>query len=70
MTGTTMVRPFIARFATPLGDAQPQSLRYDEHRQISQVLVDGIWRDAMCAGVSAGGSTRITRVQLETTDDE
>lgn len=63
-------RPFIIRFATPIEGSEPQPLRYDTNRQISQLLVDGLWLDATNAGITAGGSTRITRVQNETTDDE
>lgn len=70
MTEQTGDRPFIARFATSIEGNDPQCLRYDANRQISQLLVEGVWLDAADIGPTACRSTRITRVQNETTDDE
>jgi hypothetical protein len=57
--------PFLFRFAQRLPETKPQRLRYDEVRQISQVLEGEVWID-VCADCE---STLFTRVAQETTDD-
>ena len=57
--------PFLFRFAQRLPEVKPQQLRYDEDRQVSQVLKGDTWIDA-CADCE---STLFTRVAQETTDD-
>jgi hypothetical protein len=58
--------PFLFRFAQKLPDMKPQQLRYDEGRQVSQVLEGDTWIDA-CVDYHP---SRFTRVKQETTDDE
>lgn len=70
MTRLAGTRPFITRFAMPIGGSEPQPLRYDAERQISQLLVNGEWLDATSTGMTTGGSTRHTKVNNETTDDD
>jgi len=70
MKQTLSNRPFILRFATPIGHAVHETLRYDEMRQLSQILVGGVWLDAATARQPGGCSTRLTKVHQETTDDE
>lgn len=60
--------PFIARFATALDAQMVEILRYDVDRQVSQVLIEGVWVDAVNAPACMGG-TRMTKVTHETTDD-
>lgn len=62
--------PFLFRFAERLPGVTYRPLRYDASRQVSQVFVDGRWIDTVDASVEAAVSTRETRVQRETTDDE
>lgn len=62
--------PFLLRFAEPIRHAEPQRLRYDETRQIAQVQINGQWVDTPDALEHTMQSTRITKVQSETTDDE
>jgi hypothetical protein len=61
--------PFLFRFAERLPHAEEQPFRYDTTRQISQVLMDGVWVDATKASVDLCAGTRITATQQETTDD-
>lgn len=69
MTTNATVKPFLTRFSEPLGNSRETALRYDEGRQISQVLVDGAWIDAAQARIPAVQETRMTKVHQETTDD-
>lgn len=68
---TTFVStPFLLKFAEPIAHEVPQRLRYDAFRQIAQVDVDGNWVDTPDALECTMHSTRMTRVEAETTDDE
>lgn len=69
MTTNTHAKPFLARYAEPLSGAQRTSHRYDEVRQVSQVLVDDVWVDATEARMAVERETRMTKVHQETTDD-
>jgi hypothetical protein len=66
---TVQKLPFIFRFAEPLQSCDAIPLRYDSARQISQVLIGGIWLDAVASTVSVDANTRITATKQETTDD-
>lgn len=70
MMSNKLVRPFIAGFATPIGHAPLQTMRYDEHRQLSQVLINNVWIDAANTQVPEMGSTKTTKVFQETSDDD
>lgn len=61
--------PFIVRFAQALPCTPQCALRYDRQRQLSQILVDGMWVDVPDAPVDAWRSTMLTKVRAETTDD-
>jgi hypothetical protein len=65
--------PFLARYADPLHtpDTDRNSVvRYDEVRQLSEVLSDGEWSDRIDQeGDADADGTRITEVKKETTDD-
>jgi hypothetical protein len=63
------ITPFIARYAQPLPTTSPCPARYDSQRQISQVMVSGVWMDAPDAPASAFRNTICTKVRQETTDD-
>jgi hypothetical protein len=65
-----VLTPFLLQFAEPIKHALPQRLRYDEVRQIAQVQVNGHWVDTPDAPDYTIQSTRLTKVQAETTDDE
>jgi hypothetical protein len=69
MTIDPLARPFITAFATRIERACRQTLRYDEQRQLSQVLLDGTWVDAVTTPVVTAGGTCMTKVAQETTDD-
>jgi hypothetical protein len=62
--------PFLLRFAEPISDGAIQKFRYDEVRQVSQVEVCGKWIDATDAAGDIGKTTRVTKVAVESTDDE
>ena len=62
--------PFLVRRSEPMSQSTGRRLRYDRRRQISQVEVDGGWVDALDVPGDISASTRLTRVQAETTDDE
>jgi len=62
--------PLLLRFAIPLGALPASLLRYDRERQIAEALVDDRWIDASDVRASDFGTTRITKVHAETTDDE
>jgi len=49
---------------------QSRALHYDESRQIAQVEINGIWIDTPDANVEVYASTRCTKVNAETTDDQ
>ena len=70
MTTSTHTKPFLTRYAEPLSGARRTSHRYDEVRQVSQVLVDGVWVDASEARMAVERDTRMTKVHQETTDDD
>lgn len=61
--------PFLVRRSEPALQAPPQRIRYDLVRQISQIEVQGIWIDSPDFRCEEFGSTRMTRVRAETTDD-
>jgi hypothetical protein len=61
--------PFLLRFAKALPDFPCPSLRYDETRQILQVVVNGAWVDAPDADVEIMRESRFTRVRPETHDE-
>lgn len=63
------MRPFLFRFAEPIPDQTTNPLRYDSHRQISQVLIEGKWIDGPDAPGESIPATRITATRRETTDD-
>jgi hypothetical protein len=60
--------PLIVRFGEKIPLVPPEVLRYDPKRQLPQVLEDGRWIDRIEAG-GREGTTRVTCVQAETTDD-
>jgi hypothetical protein len=63
--------PFLARFAIPLPAAtRSEKICYDPVRQVSRVFVDGDWVDAIDATKVNLPSTRVTKVDRETTDDQ
>lgn len=67
---STVLTPFLLQFAEPIKHVEPQRLRYDEMRQIAQVQINGQWVDTPDALEHTMQSTRMTKVQSETTDDE
>jgi hypothetical protein len=69
MTTKHTLRPFIASLATPIEHAEREILRYDQARQVSEVLVGEMWVDASANGTTPAGGTRMTKVAQETTDD-
>ena len=62
--------PFIFGFGQKLPELPRHPLRYDAARQISQVLIHGRWVDGPDASGELMASTRLTKVERETTDDE
>jgi hypothetical protein len=62
--------PFLHQFAQPIPTRASLPLRYDEARQIAQVLQNGQWIDAPDASDEEAGATRKTAVAQETFDDE
>jgi len=62
--------PFLCQYAEPLQGAPTQTLRYDQIRQVSQVLVGEDWIDTPDARVEPAQTSRITRVRPETSDEE
>jgi hypothetical protein len=62
--------PFLHRFAKPIPADPSLPLRYDETRQITQVLRNGQWIDTPDVPDETVGVSRKTAVQQETTDDE
>ena len=70
MTTETATQPFITGFASRLDSRPAAVLRYDDRRQVSQVLIGGVWLDASLVSVPSALGTRLTKVAQETTDDE
>lgn len=68
--GSPVLIPFLLRFAEPLKHSAPQRMRYDEARQIAQVYLNDKWVDSPDALDQSTHSTRVTKVQAETTDEE
>ncbi len=62
--------PFILRFAERMDRIPSPPLRYDESRQVAQVEIDGRWIDTPDAPGEVAGTTRMTKVEAETTDDQ
>jgi hypothetical protein len=63
------MRPFILQFGQPLSPDRGYAVRYDSSRQVSQVLLNDKWVDAVNAPDRCGRATRETEVRAETTDD-
>jgi hypothetical protein len=63
--------PFIMNFAQEIPSAISKAdCRYDPERQLSQILIDGVWRDsADCLNEALWRSTLVTMVAAETRDD-
>jgi hypothetical protein len=61
--------PFIVRFAEPLAQSSLRQARYDAKRQVTQILVEGLWIDAPDTSAQAFKDTHFTRVGGETSDD-
>ena len=70
MSSNASMLPFTCHFAQPLPN-QPAGppVRYIVERQVSQVLVDGAWIDALDFPAPLQAGTRITRTHQESTDD-
>lgn len=62
--------PFLLRFAKPIPEIFYHCLRYDPRRQVTQVLVDRDWVDALDTDTQIGKGTRQTAVAHETFDDK
>ncbi|MGA2260159.1 MAG: hypothetical protein ABSH28_01850 [Acidobacteriota bacterium] len=62
--------PFLFCFAKPLPDPPSRQLRYDAARQIAQVFIAGEWLDTPDAPDEVIANTKITKIKMETTDDE
>lgn len=62
--------PFSCHFAQPLPELNATlPARYSPERDVSQVLVNGTWIDAVDHRDNMVSSTRETRMHQETTDD-
>lgn len=68
-TASLTLAPFLVRFAEPMERAALQQVRYDESRQIAQVYINSKWVDTPDALNHTMNSTRMTKVNAETTDD-
>lgn len=64
----TQITPFLLRFSERLPSQQPVYLKYDPVRQVSLQEIDGQWVDA--TSDVQYGSTRLTKIKAETTDDD
>jgi hypothetical protein len=62
--------PFLCVFAVPLHDMPTETLRYDQQRQVSQVLIGQDWVDTPDAQIEPVQNSRITRVRPETSDEQ
>lgn len=64
--------PFILQFAQNIGRDKVLPCRYNQTKQIMEVLIKGRWIPSVDAPVNecGDGTTRITRVLAETSDDE
>lgn len=60
--------PFLLRFSEALPVQQPVRMKYDAVRQVSMVEIDEQWVDATSTRAPLA-TTRLTKVQAETTDD-
>lgn len=67
---TRLMVPFVFHFAQQLPEVIRYPLRYDATRQVAQVLFEGKWLDRTDVPGDSVASTRFTRVQAETTDDQ
>lgn len=63
-------RPFLVRFAEGIPPASPVRLAYDPSAQVSFVLLDGAWIPTLDQRNDVHGATKITGVEVETTDDD
>ncbi len=61
--------PFLVRRSDPMGDLIRHRIRYDPVRQITEVEVDGRWVDAPDHPGDLEAGTRVTNINVETTDD-
>jgi hypothetical protein len=62
--------PFLFDFAQLIPQVPSRAVRYDLSRQVSQTLVDGVWIDSVKLPSEPWGSTKVTDVRQETTDDQ
>ena len=66
-----MIRePLLLRFRTLVAVPPADTLRYDPSRSIGQCLGDGAWGDRLDVASDDPHTTRVTKVRMETTDDE
>ncbi len=70
MTPKKTLEPLVMRFSEPIRRTKAPLARYDTARSVVQVLVDGNWIDAPDAFGTVVGSTRTTKINNETTDDQ
>jgi hypothetical protein len=62
--------PFVCQFAHSLPEVPVRDFRYDDKRQVGQMLINDCWVDTPDAKGNSHARTRITKVNMETTDDE
>lgn len=63
--------PFLLHFGERIPERPVASLRYDARRSVSQVFSGSEWVDALdVPQAKIEGSTRLTDVNRETTDDD
>lgn len=62
--------PFLLRFGTPMVAQAARLLRYDTSLSVTQTMMGGVWVDRLDHANDDPQSTRVTKVRMETTDDD
>lgn len=63
-------RPFLMRFSEEVKSRIPVPVRYSRAKNLMEVYQNGSWVNSPQATLVAQGSTRVTKINQETTDDD
>ena len=63
-------QPFLMRFSEEMKRCNSTPVRYNKVKNIMEVYQNGSWVNSPQANFVTQGSTRITRINQETTDDD
>ena len=63
-------QPFLMHFSEEIKRCEPTPVRYNKVKNLMEAYQNGSWVNLPAANFTTQGSTKVTRVNQETTDDE